>query len=231
MIFVKVLKLLFPLSKAFRFIENSLLNAFIKGLASLPEDVKAETERVFLDLFPETTRAMTEWEKQFSVLFANEQYGETRRGILEALWRANTGGQTAQYLQALLQKINNKILVFENTPVKNPRDANAVMAAICGQKVMCCGAKEALCGFKRGDSDFVPGVIKNDKESLYDIPVDKKYWEQYFFVCGGVVRNSLGEIVYCQKIQIQKIWKEYIEYLILKIKPVQTGCILFIQWI
>lgn len=223
--------MLFPLGKAFQFIEKGLLDAFIKGLSLLPEDVKKETEEVFLDLFPETTRAMSEWENQFSVLFANEQYGETRRGILEALWRANTGGQTAQYLQDLLQKINKKILVIENNPIKNPRDANAVLACVCGQNVMRCGAKEARCGFKQGDSEFVPGVIKNDSENVYDIPVDSKFWEQYFFVCGGVIRNSLGEIIYCQKIKIDKIWKGYIEYLILKIKPVQTGCIVFIQWV
>lgn len=231
MIFFNVLKLLFPLGKAFRLIEKGLLKSFVQGLSILPEDVKKNTEEVFFDLFPATTRALSEWEKQFGVIFSANQIGETQRGLLSALWQSSQGGQTAQYLQALLQKINNKILVIENNPVKNPRDANAVMVAICGQKVMCCGNKEALCGFKRGDADFVPGLIKNDKESLYDIPVDKRYWEQYFFVCGGVVRNSIGEIVYCQKIMVEKKWKEYIEYLVLKIKPVQTGCLLFIQWI
>lgn len=219
------------MGKVFHFIETGLLNAFVKGLSVLPDDVKKETEGIFLDMFPETTRALSEWEKQFAVLFASEQYGEKRRDVLSALWQANTGGQTAEYLQKLLQKIDKKILVVENNPVKNPRDANAVLAAVCGQKTTCCGSKAALCGYKRGDADFIPGVIKNDSESVYDIPVDSRFWEQYFFVCGNVVKNSLGEIIYCQKIQIDKIWKEYIEYLILKIKPVQMGCLVFIQWV
>ena len=38
------------------------------------------------------------------------------------------------------------------------------------------------------------------------------------------------KIVYCQKLTVDAKWKPYIEYLILKIKPVHTGVIVFIDW-
>ena len=73
MSFFKSLKLLLPSGKAFDITQNSTVRRFFKGLSYLPEDVKRENELVFLDLFPETIRALEEWENQFSVLFADLQ--------------------------------------------------------------------------------------------------------------------------------------------------------------
>lgn len=231
MSFFKSLKLLLPSGKAFDITQNSTVRRFFKGLSYLPEDVKRENELVFLDLFPETTRALEEWENQFSVLFADLQYGETRRGILKALWQVNIGGQDLKYLQGVLQNINKNIYVFENIPVKNPRDANAVFGCMCGQRQSVCGNKKLNCGYKDGDSEFTPTVIRNDSDQLYDIPIDVQYWQNYFFVAKGIVINSKKEIIYCQKLQLDTKWKSFIEYLILKIKPVQMGALIFIQYI
>lgn len=230
MSFFKVLKLLFPKTKIFEFVVETKLKKFVRGLSALPDDTKKETEKVFLDLFPETTRAFDEWEKQFSVLFASEQYGENRVGILKALWQANTGGQSLKYFESVLQNVIPEIRVFENNPVKNPRDANAVFGCMCGQKWSVCGNKRLSCGYKVGDAEFSPSVIRNNSEQTYDIPVDAQFWENYFFIAKYVVRNSRQEIVYCQKLTLDVKWKAYIEYLILKMKPVHTGVIVFIDW-
>ena len=230
MSFFKVFKLLFPRVKSFELVFETKLKKFIRGLNVLPEDVKTETEKVFLDLFPETTRVFDEWEKQFAVLFASEQYGENRVGILKALWKANSGGQSLEYIQGVLQSVFPEIKVFENNPIKNPRDANAVLSCMCGQEWSVCGNKKLSCGFKLGDEKFIPTVIRNDREQTYDIPVDKHYWENYFFVAKDVVRNKRQEIVYCQKLTADAKWKPYVEYLILKMKPVHTGVIVFIEW-
>lgn len=230
MSFFNVLKLLFPRSNAFELIYENKLKKVIKGISHLPDDVKSETGKVYFDLFPETTRAYDEWEKQFSVLFADEQYGDNRKGILQALWKANSGGQSLYYLQEVLQNVISEIKVYENIPVKNPRDANAVFGCMCGQKWAVAGNKKMLCGYKDGDSEFNPAVIKNNNEQIYDIPVDEDFWQNYFFIAKNVVRNKKGEIVYCQKITADKKWKAYVEYLILKIKPVHTGAIIFIDW-
>ena len=230
MSFFKVFKLLFPRVKSFELVFETKLKKFIRGLSVLPEDAKTETEKVFLDLFPETTRAFDEWEKQFAVLFASEQYGENCVGILKALWQANSGGQSLEYIQGILQSVIPEINVFENNPVKNPRDANAVISCMCKQKWSVCGNKKLSCGFKVGDENFFPAVIRNDSEQTYDIPVDKHYWENYFFFFFYVVRNTRQEIVCCKKMTADAKWKSYVEYLILKMKPVHTGVIVFIDW-
>lgn len=231
MSFFEAIENLFPRSKAFVMTHETKLRKLIKGISVLPDDVRLETEHVYLDLFPDSTRALEEWENQFAVLFASEQYGSARSGILKALWKANEGGQTAEYLQSLLQQVDKRIKVVENSPVKNPRDANAVFACMCGQQSSVAGNKRLCCGFKAGDAAFEPTVIRNDSEVVYDIPVDEEYWENYFFVCANVVRNSKKEIIYCQKLVMDSKWKPYIEYLILKIKPVQTGALIFIEWV
>ncbi|MBQ0165497.1 MAG: hypothetical protein KBT02_00130 [Treponema sp.] len=231
MSFFESIKALLPFGKAFSFDKDTDSYRFFKGLAALPDDVRRETDKVFFDLFPETTEAIEEWENQFSVKFAAEQYGDSRRGILEALWKSNAGGQSAQYLQECLQKVCPEIKVVENVPIKNPRDANSALVALVGQKQMLCGRKTALCGFRQGDKDFTPTVIRNDNEVLYDIPVDPRYWENYFYVCRNVMRNSRKEIIYCQKLELDLKWKPYVEYLILKLKPAQSGALVFIEWV
>lgn len=231
MSFFESLKLLLPSGKAFDITQNTTVRKFFKGLSHLPEDVKKNMELVYFDLFPDTTRAMSEWEKQFSVLFADMQYGDTRQGILKSLWRSTKGGQDLKYLQSLLWGISKDINVFENIPVKNPRDSNAVYGCMCGQRTSVCGNRKLCCGFKDGDSEFTPTVIRNDSDQLYDIPVDELYWQNYFFVAKSVVRNSFNEIVYCQKLILDSKWKKFIEYLILKVKPVHTGALIFIQYV
>lgn len=101
---------------------------------------------------------------------------------------------------------------------------------MCGYQTMYAGSPTGCCGYKAGDSGFEPTVIINDNTTAYDIPNDKDYWENCFFVCGSVQRNTRNEIIFCRKILINRIWKPYIEYLILKIKPVQTAAIMFIEW-
>lgn len=231
MSFFHTIKALLPRSKAFDITNEGNLQSFFKGLAYLPEDVKRKTEEIFLDLFPDTTRALEEWESQFDVAFSNIIYGDTRNNILAALWKANAGGQSVVYLQALLQEIDKRIVVFENAPVVNPRDSNAIFGCMCGLQPSVCGNITASCGYKRGDSSFVPTILRNGTDVEYDIPNISEYWENCFFVSGGAVRNSRNEIVYCQKLQIEQKWKDYIEYIILKIKPVQMTAILFIEYV
>lgn len=231
MSFFQTIKALLPRSKAFDITHEGNLQSFFKGLSYLPDDIKHKTEEIFLDLFPDTTRALEEWENQFDVAFSNIIYGDNRNNILQALWQANVGGQSHFYLQSLLKQINEKIVVLENAPVVNPRDANAVFGCMCGLRDSVCGNKTANCGYKRGDSSFVPTVLRNGTDVEYDVPNISEYWENCFFVCGDAIRNSRNEIIYCQKLQLEEKWKSYLEYLILKIKPVQMTAILFIEYV
>ncbi|MGP1427465.1 MAG: hypothetical protein ACTTKB_04520 [Treponema sp.] len=202
----------------------------IKAIAVLPEDIRREMEQVYFDMFPETSRCVDDWEKVFAVVFSSKEL-EKQRNVLAALWRINKGGQSAVFLESILQNIDKDILVVENVPISNPRQKNVVFVAVCKNKIMCCGNKKAVCGYRIGDGEFDPTVLRNDVSEVYSIKNDKKYWGFCFFVCKRVVRNSKGEILYIEKLKLKKDFKKFVEYFILKIKPVHSVAIVFIEWV
>jgi hypothetical protein len=225
------IKNLFPRSRAFWLFTNNKKQKMIKSLAVMPENIRHEAELVYLDLFPDTTRFPDKWENVFSVLFTENEL-EKRRDILDSLWKINAdSGQSRVFLEEVLQKIDLNIRVVENIPVGNPRDSNAILLSLNKNSNMACGNKKAVCSYRIGDTTFVPYVLQNDISELYDIPDDKNFWGFCFYICGHVVRNSKNKILYIQKIKIRAVWKNYIEYLILRIKPVHTTAVLFIEWI
>lgn len=229
-VFFDAIKLLFPRSRAFNFTIDSDKRKLIKAIAVLPEDIRHEMEQVYFDMFPETSRCIEDWEKVFAVVFSSKEL-EKQRNVLAALWRINKGGQSAVFLESMLTNIDANILVVENTPVSNPRQRSITNVAVCGNKTLCCKNVKAVCGYRVGDENFSPSVLRNDVSELYSIKNDPRFWVYCYFVCKRVVRNSKNEILYIEKLQIKKEFRNYIEYLILKIKPVHTVAVMFIEWI
>lgn len=228
--FFDAVKLLFPRSRAFNFTIDSNKRKLIKAIAVLPEDIRREMEQVYFDMFPETSRCVDDWEKVFAVVFSSKEL-EKQRNVLAALWRINKGGQSAVFLESILQNIDKDILVVENVPISNPRQKNVVFVVVCKNKIMCCGNKKAVCGCRIGNGGFDPTVLRNDLSEVYSIKNDKKYWGFCFFVCKGVARNSSGEILYIEKLKLKKDFRKFVEYFILKIKPVHSVAVVFIEWI
>lgn len=228
--FFDAIKLLFPRSRAFNFTINSDKRKLIKAIAVLPEDIRHEMEQVYFDMFPETSRCIGDWEKVFAVVFSSKEL-EKQRNVLAALWRINKGGQSAVFLESMLRNIDADILVVENTPVSNPRQRSITNVAVCGNKTLCCKNVKAVCGYRIGDENFSPSILRNDVSELYSIKNDLRFWAYCYFICRRVVRNNKNEILYVEKIQIKKEFRNYIEYLILKIKPVHTVAVMFIEWI
>lgn len=224
------IKNLFPLSKAFQLFADNNKRKLIKGLSRLPENIRSEIEMVYGDLFPDTTRFPEKWESVFAIFFKEEELIK-RREILDSLWKINQGGgQTALFLQDVLQKIIPNIMVIENVPVKNPRDGNIATLSVCNYKTMRCGNSKAVAYYRIGDPDFVPSVLQNDSSDLYSISDNPYFWGNCFYICQSIDRNSRKEIIFIKKIKIEKKWKNYIEYLILKLKPVHTTAVLYIEW-
>jgi hypothetical protein len=229
--FFKVIKYLFPRSKAFRSVADNYFRKFLKGMAYGPDNIQEYLENIYGDLFPETTRELEKWENQFGVVFAKQYDENIRRNLLKSFWNINTGGQSVEYLQQILQLISPDFHVIENLPVRDPRDSNAVYAAVNGNKYMVNGNKYAVNGRKLGDSSFVPTVLKNDTEGFYSLPSQSSYWVNCFFICKSVVRNRYKAIMYVEKLQVEAKWKDFIEYIVLKIKPAHTTGILFVEYI
>ena len=229
-VFFDAIKLLFPRSRAFNLTIDSNKRKLIKAIAVLPEDIRHEMEQVYFDIFPETSRCIDDWEKVFAVVFSSKEL-KKQRSVIAALWRINKGGQSAVFLESMLRNIDANILVVENTPVSNPRQRSITNVAVCGNKTLCCKNVKAVCGYRVGYENFSPSVLRNDVSELYSIKNDPRFWVYCYFVCKRVVRNSKNEILYIEKLQIKKEFRNYIEYLILKIKPVHTVAVMFIEWI
>jgi len=225
-----VFSTLFPRSKAFQLYVKNNKRKLIQGISFLPENIRNEAELVYMDIFPNTTRYPEKWEDIFGVIFTEDEL-EKRRDILDSLWKINTGGQGLDFLKEILQKIDDNIQVYENIPLRNPRDSNIAYLSCCGNEVMVCGNKKARCGYRIGDESFIPTLLINNISEVYNFPNNPAFWETCFFICKSVKRNNRNEILFIERLQIPQKWKNYIEYLILKIKPVHTTAVLYVEWL
>lgn len=228
--FSRVIQLLFPFSGIFNFFENLLIKKFIKALAILPEDIKQETQKVYMDLFPDSTRAFDLWTRQFGIVFFDTM-DSSYISLLKAMWMGSVGGQGLSYLDKILKNIDTRINIIENIPLKNPRDSNSVIKAVCAFRAMRCGNGKAVASYRVGDASFAPTVIINNSEGLYNIPNDERFWSTCIYIGGSVIRNNIGKILYITKIEIDKKWKQYIEYIVLKIKPAHITMVLYIKYV
>jgi hypothetical protein len=227
--FFDAVKNLFPRSRAFQLFVDNKKYKLVKALCELPENVRREGELVYFDLFPDTTRYPEKWEKVFALFFTQAEY-EKRRDIIDSMWKTIGGGQSASFLEDMLRRIDDNIRVIENVPTSNPRHSSIVDLCVCGHRSMRCGNNKAVCNFRRGNIGFTPTIIQNDATADYNIPFDTDYWEFCFFICKSAVRNQRGQILYIEPLEIDAVWRNYVEYLILKIKPVQSTAIVFIDW-
>ena len=228
--FIDSIKALLPSGRAFDIIQDKNMRRLFEAVAVLPDEIRNEIEKVYLDMFPESTRSPEAWEKAFQVVFTQAELDQ-RRAVLEALWASNTGGQGLNVLQQVLRLVWSEISVFENIPTGNPRKSNVTFTCICNYRTMVCGNRNAVCGMRTGDESFVPTVLRNDTSSPYSIPNDADYWQFCFYVAKNVVRNLRKQILYVEKLEIPAVYRNYIEYLILRLKPVHTVAVLDIDWI
>ncbi len=228
--FLSAIKQLLPGGTAWDITNNTHLRKLFEAIAVLPEQLRTEIENVYMEYFPDSTNNIDKWEQVFSVVFPKAEL-EQRRNTLFLLWSRNYGGQSKYFLQLVLQEIFPEIIVEENIPCANPRQSNIAYLCDCDNSVMVCGNRKALCDYREGDDDLKPTILRNDTSGLYSIPNDKKYWAFCFYVCKKVVRNERGEILYIEKLEIPIMYKNYIEYFILRIKPVHTIAVMAIKWI
>lgn len=228
--FFDAIKALLPTSAMWNLTQERNLRKLFKAIAVLPEDLRREMELVYMDYFPDSTRCLERWEEVFSVIFTQSDIGE-RRDFLKLLWGMNHGGQSLYFVRSVLQGVFPEIVVEENIPVANPREANIAYFAVCDNEIMVCDNEKAVCDYREGDETFVPTILRNGTESPYTLPNDARYWEFCFYVCKKVVRNSRNEILYVEKLQIPAIYKNYIEYFILRIKPVHTVAVMAVEWV
>lgn len=228
--FFSAIKAILPSSIAWDLTQQKNMRRLFEAIAILPDDLRQEVEGVYLDYFPETTRSPEKWEQVFQVIFTQSEL-ELRRSVLTGLWQMNNSGGAAIFLQKVLQEVWPSLQLIENVPVGNPRGPSAVNFMVCGNETAVCGNRKAVCGYRIGDGDFETTVLRNDTASSYSIPNEPAWWGYCFYLCEEAVRDSTGKIIYVKRIEIPAVYKNYIEYFILRMKPVQSVAVLAIKWI
>lgn len=160
---------LLPNAKAWRITANKRLRQFFQGLANVNTAIVDFVDDIYFDLFPSTTRELTEWEKQFNITVNNNPSETDRRNRLLAEWQA-VGGQTPAYLQNILRQAGFNVYVHDYfapgavhpAPARNVVDSVTLPAYIlkegksqtveyiiaqCGDSTMQCGEAFAQCGY------------------------------------------------------------------------------------
>lgn len=109
--FFRMFKHLLPRSKAWNIDTDKNLTKFFNGLSSQGEDIKEYADNVWLDIFPDSTRQIRSWEKQFGL--PNNLFLESeKRKRLTGAWRA-LGGQDPKYIQDTLQENGFDVYLHE----------------------------------------------------------------------------------------------------------------------
>ena len=163
--FFRIIQHLLPRAKAWLLTTNKQLRQFFEGLAGIGVDVKDYFDAVWLDIFPDNTREISKWEKQFGLLntLTDEQ---ERRDRLAATWKA-LGGQSPRYIQDTLRAAGFDVYIHEwwEVPrteppvVRNPllvlvSSGLILYIANCGALEANCGALEANCGASLGPTGY-----------------------------------------------------------------------------
>lgn len=111
MMFLRIFKHLLPNARAWRVTVDKKLRQFFEGLSGVGSDVKTFFDEVWLDIFPQTTRELNNWEQQFGLRDTGITEQE-RRDRLDATWKA-LGGQDPRYIQDTLQANGFDVYVHE----------------------------------------------------------------------------------------------------------------------
>lgn len=226
--YFEIIKKLLPKSKLWKLLDTKYLSNFFKALTCLPCDVRKYIDSVYLDLFPNSTRSLENWEKQYGIINTNVRE-ELRRNTIAMRWQ-DKGGQSAYYLQNILRGNEFNVFVYENNPVADPNifmsDENETdwvltngfiprMTNIKDFLVECgdewsCGDDRAVCG-------YFEGYVEIDSDDY--IPKDASYFPFLFFIGGEVERDASGRIINMQPALVPANRIEYFRRLILSIKP------------
>lgn len=223
-----IYKHLLPRSRAWLLTPQKTLRLYFEGLTGVNQDVKSFIDKVWEDIFPQTTRQIESWEDQFN-LRSTGLTEQQRRDRLDSTWKA-LGGQSPRYIQDTLQAAGFDVYVHEWW-VPNPSQPlggsnNGDVTAVARDpfdylfdgspsSAMSDGGGDAQDGdeFAQDGGINVPkGYPLVNKRRDYLIPSDPTKFP-YFLYIGGEVFPNQGVVVQARR--------EEFEDLCLKICPCQ----------
>ena len=231
--FFGAIRSLLPTGRAWDITQKTNLRRVFESLVPLPDDIRRELEAVYMDNFPDTTRALEKWEEIFHVKFSASLFTDgERRTILKALWLMRYGNTTAQFMQSVLRMFFPGVRVTENVPVVNAIGTVFKYRSVMGASYMCCGNKRAMCDYHVGSLDWIPTILRNNSTQPWDMPATDPYSAMSFFISRDVWRDpETGKIDVLQRLKVHQKWQQFFEYIVLALKPVHTTAILFVLYV
>ncbi len=163
--FLNIFKHLLPRARAWSINFGTQLRQFFEGLTIVGINFKEFIDVIWLDIFPQPTQFLNDWEVQFGLRDNPILTEQERRDRLDAAWKAQ-GGQDPRYIQDTLQAngfpvflhewwvpgseppVNVKQCVTPRNPLDyiRPSTAPETECVNCGEFFAQCGEPEALCG-------------------------------------------------------------------------------------
>lgn len=212
---------LLPNGQPFLLSSGKNITKLFDAISGVFSDAKKEIDKTELDLYPQTTRFLDEFERQFGLTPGNLTT-QQRRDRLAAEW-AVFDGQSPYFIQKIIQAYGFDVYAYDwwddnstqgNVIVKNPfsyiADSKNPSSPLtgCGIDNMVCGNKYAYCGRRSSANGYL--LVNKDRE--YNIPTDKKYWSSIIYF-GGKNWGDLATIPFSRK--------EEFEDLLLRICPTE----------
>lgn len=230
--FLSAIKSLLPRSRAFDITHPTNMRKLFEAISVLPDDIRKELEGVYMDYFPDTTRALERWEEVFRVKFSASLFSaQERRSVISALWWLRYGNTTAQFMEKVLGLFFPGAKVTENVPVVNAPGLVFAYKSVNNASYMRCGNRRAVCDYHIGHRDWLPTVLRNDTMQPWDMPAGDSYSSMCFFISRDVFRESDGRIQALQRLKVHQKWQRFLEYFVLSLKPVHTTAILFVIYV
>lgn len=227
------IKALLPNAAAWRIVTDKPLRRFFRGLSGAPDDAREFADEVLLDAFPDTTRQLTEWERQFGIR-ANGNTAERRQAV-DVAWKAS-GGQSPRYIQDLLQAAGFDLYVHEwwsSGPdpwvARDPRDYTTQPITGVFQCFDGPGAPECFDGpgapycnaFLAND----PGYLVNldlTKRAPPPVPADSSKWPYFLYI---------GAETFPNRAEVPDWRRSELEALVLKLKPAQQWVVMLVDYV
>ena len=109
--FSRIISHLLPSGRAWRLFPGTHIRALVDGLASIGPAFKSHIDNILLDIEPESTRYLLQWERQFG-LRPGDLTQQQRVDRLRGEWAA-VGGQSPSYIQGVLRAAGYDVYVHE----------------------------------------------------------------------------------------------------------------------
>lgn len=222
---INIFKHLLPTGRAWSLTANKNLRRFFEALEPEMHAPRDFSDKVLLDVFPQTTRFLTEWETQFGL--NNVRLSESaRRSRLDAAWK-NTGGQSPSYIQNLLRENGFNVFVHDwwvlgteppvgTSAAATPRNPLSVLlpeyalttpGVDCGEPLAECGEAFAECGngpIGLVGYPLVNKFIYDSDEVGYTVPSDAAYWPFFMYV-GGENFGDIAEVPAIRRFEFEEL--------------------------